>query len=186
MSRDVVVLVGNPRPGSRTRALADTVTDALLERLAARGHTLSGRVAVELGEVVSVSFGATAPVPGTADDPFETVRGARLLMVATPTYKGVYTGLLKVFLDRYRPGDLAGVVAVGVAVAASEDHRRSVGDALQSLLVALGTRVPAGPVALLELEVSEAERLVGEWVDKYADSVAACLCEVGSTGSRPS
>lgn len=102
---DVVVLVGNPRLGSRTRALA-----AAAEALVARLGFLDGTYVLELAQVVGVSFGPE-PARGSATvaDPFEVVRAARLLVVATPTYKGTYTGLLKIFLDQFGPGALSGV-----------------------------------------------------------------------------
>src|SRR5690242_19324981 len=98
MSADVVVLVGNPRPGSRTRTVAELVA----RQLAAELGGLSDVVVVELAEVVGVSFGPEPARGGWAlGDPFAEVGGARLLVVATPTYKGSFTGLLKVFLDQY-------------------------------------------------------------------------------------
>ena len=97
MSAEVVVLVGNPRPGSRTRTLAELVA----RELAAALGGLSDIVVMELAEVVGVSFGPE-PVRGgwPLGDPFAEVGGARLLVVATPTYKGTYTGVLKVLLSR--------------------------------------------------------------------------------------
>jgi len=186
MPADVVQLIGNPRSGSRTRTLADTVAETLLARLADREVQLQGRANLELGEIVTVSFASGPAGTGGTDrtpvgdtvgvtDPFEAVRSARLLVVATPTYKGTYTGLLKVFLDQFRQGDLSDVVAVGVAIAASEAHRRAVAATLQDLLAALGARVPAEPVALLEPETADAAQLVNDWADKYADPIAAAL-----------
>ncbi|TDD63979.1 hypothetical protein E1262_29575 [Jiangella aurantiaca] len=40
-------------------------------------------------------------------------------LLATPTYKARYTGLLKAFLDRLPGGALRGTVAVPVTVAAA-------------------------------------------------------------------
>lgn len=115
---------------------------------------------------------AAAPVP----DPFADVRAARLLVVATPTYKGTYTGLLKIFLDRFGHRELAGVVAVPVAIAASEAHRLSVGTALTDLLVELGATVPARPLAVLEPDVADAAT---RWATEHGDTVAEALKTVG-------
>src|SRR5688500_6940692 len=54
MSTNVVVLVGNPRAGSRTRQMAETLTEALLDRL---GLKPDGFEVLELAEIVGVSFG---------------------------------------------------------------------------------------------------------------------------------
>ncbi|MGN9906936.1 NAD(P)H-dependent oxidoreductase [Phytohabitans sp. LJ34] len=164
---ELVVLVGNPRPASRTRALAEATADAI-------AAPLDGRVVLELADLVGVTFG---PEPacgsGAVEDPFAVVRAARLLVVATPAYKGTYTGLLKVFLDQLAAGALAGAVAVPVAVAASEAHLRSVSAALRDLLAELGARLPVPPLAVLEPALANggAGDAAVAWADQHAAAV---------------
>lgn len=166
----VVEVIGNPRAGSRTRGLADAVTEQLVGE--------QDRHVLELGDIVGISYGAE-PAYGSAAvvDPFEVVRSARLLVVATPTYKGTYSGLLKVFLDNLGQSELAGAVGVPVAVAAVEEHRRSVQAALRDLLVELGVSVPAPPVAVLEseLESSTAVGIATDWTHRYGSVIADAL-----------
>jgi FMN reductase len=168
----VVALIGNPRPGSRTRALADAAVAELSARVA-----LDEPRVLELSEIVGVTFSAEPAVSAApVDEPFAVVRAARLLVVATPTYKGTYTGLLKLFLDRFGHRELSGVVAAPVAIAASEAHRQSVGGALTELLVELGANVPAPPLAVLETDVADA---AGRWASEHGDAVAAALKAAG-------
>ncbi|GIF76944.1 NADPH-dependent FMN reductase [Asanoa siamensis] len=169
----VVTLVGNPRAGSRTRALADAVTAALIDRLDPGAGTPT---VLELAEIVGVTFGATpAPAVTPAVDAFATVRAARLLVVATPTYKGTYTGLLKIFLDQLPHEALRDAVAVPVAVAASEPHRFAVGAALHDVLVALGARVPAPPLALLESRAGTFGAAARDWAATHAAALGGAL-----------
>jgi FMN reductase len=124
---EVVLLIGNPRPGSRTRALAEAAAEALLDRLGRAATQLRGVQVLELADLVGVTFGPEPAYGAVAvADPFEAVRSARLLIVASPTYKGTYTGLLKIFLDQLGPDALSRTVAVPVVVAASEAHLRAV------------------------------------------------------------
>lgn len=147
-SPDIVVLVGNPRPGSRTRAAG--------ERLAGELDAASVQV-VELAEVTGVSYSAEPAVPAAPDaGALERVCSAPLLIVGTPAYKGTYTGLLKLFLDRLPHEALAGVIAVPVAVAASPEHARATADDLERLLHTLGAQV-RGKTAVLETEVYAAD-----------------------------
>jgi FMN reductase len=173
---DVVVLIGNPRAGSRTRALADAATEALLARLATASSEPWGVQVLELAELVGVTFGPE-PVYGSATvaDPFALVRSARLLVVATPTYKGSYTGLLKIFVDQFGPAALSRTVAVPVAVAASDAHLRAVATALTGLLVELGACVPAAPLAVLESHLADLYDVAAEWADAQAGAVAGAL-----------
>jgi FMN reductase len=164
-----VVLVGNPRLGSRTRAVAEAVAEALLERL---GEASGGVRVLELAEIVGVSFGPE-PAYGrkAGPDPFAAVRSAPLLVVATPAYKGTFTGLLKVFLDQFGHRELAGVTAVPVAVAASPAHADAAASALRDVLVELGARVPAPPLAVLESRLAEAREIAAEWAGRAAPAM---------------
>jgi FMN reductase len=165
MSADIVELIGNPRVGSRTRTLADAATTAIAATLEAGGVRLLGTQTLELAEIVAVSFGPDPATPTTTvDDPHGIVRAARLLVVATPTYKGTYTGLLKVFLDQYGHRELAGTVAVPVGIAAAEPHRQAVGTSLRDLLIELGATVPAPPLAVLEKELGDPDQVAADWV----------------------
>jgi FMN reductase len=179
MTLSVVELIGNPRAGSRTRTLADATVAALRRALP---DQLAEPTVVELAEVVSVSFGnAAVPVPSTVDDPLRVVRDARLLVVATPTYKGTFTGLLKIFLDRYGHRELTGTVAVPVGVAAAPPHRDSVGATLSALLHELGCAVPTDAFAVLESELADSgpEALAAAWAARSGGPIAEALAANG-------
>jgi FMN reductase len=175
---DVVVLVGNPRAGSRTRLVAEAVAEALPAR---PDGPPSGVRVLELAELVGVSFGPE-PAYGATDgpDPFATVRSARLLVVATPAYKGSYTGLLKIFLDQFAHRALVDVTAVPVAVAASPAHADAAAWGLRDVLVELGARVPAPPLAVLESQLTDARGIAARWADQHG---AALLDDHRSSGS---
>ena len=67
------------------------------------------------------------PEPSAAvEDATEQVLGADLLLVASPTFKGTYTGLLKVFLDRLPYRGLAGITALPLLVMNSAQHALAV------------------------------------------------------------
>ena len=161
---NVVVLVGNPRPGSRTAAFAT----ALAGRLAAAEPQV-----IELGEIIGVSLDgeparAARPQPGAWD----AVAGADLVVVATPSYKGTYTGLLKLFLDRYPAGALTGVRAVPVAVAGSPDHAGATAADLLRLLRELGARATSA-VAVLESQLADGAALLERHAARLAEEFAS-------------
>jgi FMN reductase len=176
MNPDVVELIGNPRAGSRTRALADAATTAIVGSLDRAGIGLTGHVVLELADAVGVSFGPEPAYGSRAlGDAHGQVRSARLLVVATPTYKGSYTGLLKVFLDQYGHRELAGAVAVPIAIAAQETHRAAVGHALCTLLSELGATVPAPALAALEQDLSDVDEVVDGWLARNGDALVAAF-----------
>jgi FMN reductase len=166
---DVVELIGNPRPTSRTRTLADLTAQALAKRLTT---PLGPPRVLELAEIVGVTFGPE-PASGNdiGDDPFAVVRSAQLLVVATPTYKGTYTGLLKLFLDQFAARALEATVAVPVAVAASPAHLCSVSAALRALLLELGATLPDEALAIQESQLPSAEQYVHDWAERHTATI---------------
>jgi FMN reductase len=93
----VTVLVGNPKPRSRTYEAAHIVA----ERLAGRKADLS----IDLTELGAALLDWS---DATVADLVAKIQASDLVVVASPTYKATYTGLLKLFLDRISGGALAG------------------------------------------------------------------------------
>ena len=71
-------------------------------------------------------------------------------MVASPTYKATYTGLLKLFLDQIGTGDLAGVVAVPLMLGAGPGHALAPDLLLKPVLVELGATTPTQGLYLID------------------------------------
>ncbi|GAA1624864.1 NAD(P)H-dependent oxidoreductase [Nonomuraea maheshkhaliensis] len=103
----------------------------------------------------------------------ELVREASVLVVASPTYKGTYTGLLKSFLDRLPPQALAGTAALPLLVMGDAKHALAVEVHLRPLLVELGASVPTPGLAFLESDFSRLEETVAAWADRIAPQVRA-------------
>lgn len=99
----VAVVVGNPKPASRTRAAAEH----LARELAGEPAGLVVDLAELGGRLLDWS---DAEVPALV----EQVAAADLVVVASPTYKATYTGLLKLFLDRFSPSHGTGLTGVAV------------------------------------------------------------------------
>jgi len=143
--------VGNPRAGSKTLAATRALVDTLAE--AVSGTALP---VVDLadfgGRVLDYSDGGVAALRAE-------LATVNLLVVATPVYKGSYTGLLKAFLDGYGPGALASVYTVPFTIAASPQHALAGPTHLQPLLDELGAISPLGGLFLPDGVVAEpAER----------------------------
>lgn len=92
MSTQILDLVGNPRPESRTHALARTLA-AELARVIPGSETSEVDLARLGPAVLDSNESEVAAV-------VERVLAADVLVVASPTYKATYSGLLTGFLDR--------------------------------------------------------------------------------------
>jgi FMN reductase len=137
------VLVGNPKPDSRTLRAALAIREALGGQ--------DGPV-IDLGEFAGELFDYDSV---RVERAVEDVKRVDVLVVASPTYKATYTGLLKAFLDRFGAGSLRGVTAVPLLVAASDRHALAVEVHLRPLLVELGLSVPGQGLFLNESVFAE-------------------------------
>lgn len=155
------IVVGNPKPRSRTYQAAGMVA----ERLTGRRPD----IAVDL-----VDLGAALldwSDRGTADL-VDELRGADLVVFASPTFKASYTGLLKLFLDRIDGGALAGVTAVPLMLGGHWRHALAPELLLKPVLVELGATCPTSGLFLLDREY-EASQTLDTWLERSLPQVAA-------------
>jgi FMN reductase len=140
------IVVGNPKRASRTfdtaRAVITDLTGAAPD------------FAIDLTELGArlldwADADATAAV--------EQVKAASLVVIASPTYKGAYTGLLKLFLDRFAAGSLAGVTAVPLMLGGDLRHSLAPEVFLKPVLAELGASTPTPALFLLDSERTESD-----------------------------
>ncbi|GIF16909.1 FMN reductase [Actinoplanes teichomyceticus] len=138
---------GNPRAGSRTSTLAVAVGEALAAR-----HGSPAPTVIEVGELGAGLLTGGDPATTAA---VEALTGADLLVVATPTYKGSYTGVLKVLLDQLPNQALAGKFAVPVVTAGIAPQAVAAEAVLRQLLVELGAIVARPGLPVVEADLPE-------------------------------
>jgi FMN reductase len=156
----VVSVVGNPRPESRTHAIARALINAISEEL----WTEPGP------EIDLAALGARTldPVDPAAISAVEEVLEADVLVVASPTYKATYSGLLKSFLDRIGTGTLAGRSAVPVLLGGATNHQLAVDVHFTPLLLELGAAVPARGLFVVEAELERFPEKARTWARRHA------------------
>jgi FMN reductase len=140
------VVVGNPKPQSRTWQTARAVIESLTGRVP--------DVSIDL-----VTLGPRLLDWNDADvaAAIEHVKATDLLVVASPTFKGTYTGLLKLFLDRFGAGSLVSVTAVPLMVGGDWRHSLAPEVFLKPVLSELGASTPTRGLFLLDSELTESE-----------------------------
>ncbi|MGO4689744.1 NADPH-dependent FMN reductase [Glaciibacter sp. 2TAF33] len=157
----VTVVVGNPKRNSRTRAAAERVAEAL-----------SGNPADCVIEVVDLG---PALLEWGDDDiaaAVATVGRSDLAVIATPTYKATYTGLLKTFLDKFAGATgMQDVVAVPVMVGGAMDHALAAELTLKPVLAELGATTALPGLFLLESEF-ESDGRIDAYGHRWAPVVA--------------
>jgi FMN reductase len=124
-----VGISGSPREPSRSKALLEATLDALARRGCAT--TL-----IDLSQLPADALLARTP-DADVEASLATVADARIIVAATPTYRALYTGLLKSFFDLMPMAHLAGKLCVGVQTAAIPEHALALDYGLRPLFMSL-------------------------------------------------
>jgi FMN reductase len=151
---NVAVVVGNPKPRSRTFQAAKLVA----ERLTGRPPDLVVDLVDLGGELLDLS---SAAVAGLLSD----LQAYSLVVFASPTYKGSYTGLMKLFLDRIGTGALTGVTAVPLMLGGDLRHSLAPEVFLKPVLNELGASCPTPGLFLPEARWDEPAEL-DAWLER--------------------
>jgi FMN reductase len=157
----VAVVVGNPKRRSRTYEAALLVAERL-----------TGQTADVVVDIADLGPGVLDWADEVSVAAVQSVREADVLVVASPTYKAAYTGLLKVFLDRFPSDGLGGVVAIPLMLGAGPGHALAPEHALRPVLVELGATVPTRGLYLIDRDFANPETL-DPWLARAVPQVRA-------------
>jgi FMN reductase len=161
----VAVVVGNPKPASRT---LDAATHVARELRGAEPDLV-------------VDLGALGPAVLDWQDRdiaslVDRVGSADLVVVACPTYKATYTGLLKVFLDRFAGGTGLRGVVVPLMLGAAPGHGLAPELTLRPVLAELGGTTVRG-LYVLESRYDDPSAYA-EWLGAVRPTVSSLLANL--------
>jgi FMN reductase len=164
----IAVVVGNPKPASRTLRVALAAADVVATVV----DETSDRLVVDLAEYGAdlLDWKSERSTRLCAE-----VAACELIVVASPTYKATYTGLLKVFFDRYGNRALDGRVAVPVMTGASLVHALAPETHLRPVLVELGAVTPSRALYVTESDMSDLAPVLGAWGLSALPDIARCF-----------
>ncbi len=138
------VVVGNPKPESRTLSAAMHVA-----------RELTGAAPDLVVDLATLGTSLLDWHSEAVTDLVGQVGGADLVIVASPTYKGTYTGLLKVFLDRFAGGTGLRGLAVPMLLGAGPAHALAPELTLRPVLTELGATVPGRGLYVLDSQYAD-------------------------------
>jgi len=150
------IVVGNPKAGSRTLSVARSVAAAAAETA---GLADLDPLVIDLADLGPRLFDFSDTTVRAAVD---ALAGCPLVVVASPTYKASYTGLLKSFLDWFSTTGLSGVV-IPVMVGAGTAHALAVEVHLRPVLVEIGASMPTRGLYITEDQLGNLDELLAEW-----------------------
>ena len=169
----VAVVVGNPKPASRTLEAATHLARRLVDA--------EPDVVVDLATVGAGLLDWQDPVVAAL---VPDVASAALVVVACPTYKATYTGLLKLFLDRFAPAYGSGLtgLAVPLMLGAGPGHALAPELTLRPVLTEIGATVPVRGLYVLD-SAHDDPAAYADWLDTERPVVSTLLA--ARTGATP-
>jgi FMN reductase len=157
------VVVGNPKPASRTLAAATYVA----RELSSAEPDLVVDLATLGPAILDWSDRTVARL-------VEEVGAADLVVVASPTYKGAYTGLLKLFLDRFAGGSGLRGLAVPLMLGGSPAHALAPELTLRPVLTEIGGTVPGRGLYVVDSRHDD-PAAYADWLSATSPLVTAFL-----------
>jgi FMN reductase len=142
------VVVGNPKPMSRTRAAAEMVAEKL-----------TGARPDQVIDVIDLGAGLLGWLDPRVAEAMDTLKSASCLVVASPTFKATYTGLLKLFLDEFGQGELGQVTTFPLMLGGAHTHALAPEVTLRPVLVEIGASCPAPSLYVVDSEYETAPEL---------------------------
>lgn len=172
---NITVVAGNPKPQSRTLdAAIRLASDIYCDDESSSAPTVIDVITLGPGLLGWGDAGVATAV--------ETVAGSDLVVVASPTFKGTYTGVLKLFLDQFATGDgLRDVVAVPLMLGAAPGHALAPDLLLKPVLAELGAVCPAPGLYLIDSTYGDDGRIAG-YVDRWGPALRAAASVGATTG----
>ncbi|GAA4615331.1 NADPH-dependent FMN reductase [Saccharopolyspora hordei] len=156
---DVLVISGSPSRTSKTERIGDHIA----QRLTAAGRRVDHlRVRTLPADAL---LGADTRAPAIADA-LAAVDAADGIVLATPTYKASYSGLLKSFLDLLPQFGFAGKAVLPLATGGTIAHVLAIDYALRPVVHSLGARHVVQSFFLLDKHVT----VVDDEVSVHPDS----------------
>jgi FMN reductase len=155
----VTAVVGNPKPRSRT-------FDVALE-CARRVADVIGALDVEAVDLAELGPRLLVWNDDAVQAVVERMRTSAVVVVASPTYKGTYTGILKLLFDQIPADALLGTVGVPLMLGGAPVHALAVEVHLRPLLVEVGLACPTRGLYVLESQLEDLASVLVPWVDRW-------------------
>ncbi len=163
-----VAISGSPRSPSKSKTLAEVMLRALEDR------GCETRL-IDLAGLPAEALLARAQSP-EVDDAIAFVGAADLVVAATPTYRALYTGLLKCFFDLMPQGHLAGKRCVGLQTGLALEHTLAAEYGFRPLFASLD----GVPVAVLYATDGEFEE--GVPLSSLLERIARLVASLPASG----
>ena len=171
MTLRAIAVSGSPRAPSKSKTLAELM-------LAALARAGCGTCMVDVAELPADALVARASAP-EMDAAIAAIGEAQIVVAASPTYRALYTGVMKSFFDLMPHAYLAGKICVPIHTAGSAQHFLAIEYGMRPLFASLDGVPIAGVYA------TDDQFVEGQPIDKLIariETVAAAAVALARAG----
>lgn len=148
----VVSVLGSPFPGSSSERITNIITQSL--------DTENWETdVVDLSSIPSDAL-LMRSQSSSLTEAIDKVTSSDLVIVATPTYRATYTGLIKVFFDQFPSESLVNSLVLPIQTGGSPEHALSAEYGLAPMLRSLGALILSNTIYSWG----------GHWIDETSPS----------------
>ncbi|ALU73556.1 NADPH-dependent FMN reductase (plasmid) [Rhodococcus erythropolis R138] len=172
----ICILCGNPKSESRTLGIAEALVKQLL---------IEGTYDLTIIDLPAHADQIFAWPSNVMSDFIETITECDLLIVASPTYKATYTGMLKAFLDRLPADGLKDIIAIPLMTGGDLTHSMGPEVNLRPLLVELGASIPSRGFYFVMSDMDRVADRIRTWIELNSTSLRR-VATISAAISEPS
>lgn len=158
---DIAIIVGNPKPRSKTYTFAGKVAKAIATEVSMQTGGSASHHIIDLADYGTALIQWDHNVIANL---LEKIERSTYIVVASPTYKATYTGLLKIFLDLLPMHALQNKCVFPLMIGAAYTHQLAVEIHLKPVLAELGAVTTGKGLYLLDSQLADCDSLISNWI----------------------
>lgn len=159
----ITTIVGNPKARSKTYTFAEEATKALIAELSLHETEAIMQHSIDLADYGTALVQWDQNVIAQL---LEKIDASTYIVIASPTYKATYTGLLKLFLDILPMNALQNKLVFPLMVGAAPNHQLAVELHLKPVLAELGATTTNQGLYMLDSQLESCSDTMNSWVQR--------------------
>jgi len=168
----ITTIVGNPKARSKTYTFASEASQAITQYVEQLTDEEITHHVIDLADYGVALVQWNQEVINTL---IEQINASTYIIIASPTYKATYTGLLKLMLDLLPMNALQGKLVFPLMVGAGHQHQLAVELHMKPVLAELGAITTSRGLYLLDSQLDQCEHVMIEWVQQNSAVMKSLL-----------
>ncbi|URN95321.1 MAG: NAD(P)H-dependent oxidoreductase [Candidatus Pristimantibacillus lignocellulolyticus] len=168
----MTTIVGNPKARSKTYTFAFEASQAITQYVE---QLTDEEITHHVIDLADYGVGLVQWDQEVINTLIEQINASTYIVIASPTYKATYTGLLKLMLDLLPMNALQGKLVFPLMVGAGYQHHLAVELHMKPVLAELGAITTSRGLYMLDSQLDECQPIMVDWVEQNSFVVKSLL-----------